>query len=280
MEIIYGKHAVGAALIAARRKPKKLFVSVNIQSSIHLPAGTFSLRDGKLCLPNRKETVPIQVCTKQHLDSLTSNVVHQGIALAASRYPLQPWSHPVLKQLSDQVTQSPKSFGLSVLACGVQDPANLGSILRSSYCLGIKHVYLSERKTAKLTPTVCKISAGASELLDIFSVQDESSFLAHLHDLNILCLAATPEPISSVIPHFQTDCLFMGSNALIHRTLKPSGVMLVVGNEENGIPEKICRACAGSISVTQARDSVVDSLNVGVATGILLSGLRYALSQV
>ncbi|EGD78939.1 hypothetical protein PTSG_01913 [Salpingoeca rosetta] len=285
---------------------------------------------------NKGQVVPVEVVSRHQLDKLTAGAVHQGVALRASQYPLDPWSLAMLERDVREATAQPNSshllgdpagartvaraakparttppsqqqassafpplslpprLPLYVLVTGVQDPVNLGSILRSSYCLGVRRVFLSDRQTLKPTSTVSKSSAGALELLDVHTVRDEASFIAHAADHGFLSFAACMQPnANSQQPHMSTADLLLPTQASTPPSLSSSlpsadalasgatarGALLVVGNEHRGIHANVVDACTATLAVDQHRSHLVDSLNVGVAAGILIHAIALWLHR-
>ena len=282
MEVLCGRHVVRAALAAGRRKRvSKVFAS-------DAPESLAFLEEAEVLAKHQHKTpkqlatthygaVPVQRVSTKQLDTITGSSVHQGIAIQATAYPFLPWSLEAILDDQGQTASGStrgdndestalRRFPIYVLLAGVQDPVNAGSIMRSAYCLGATRVFLGTKETLGLTPACSKSSSGAMELLDIHRVKDEVSLIKHCRNAGIPALLASAAPISAAHPHLTTAC----ENVHQHPLVQACGALLVVGNEHKGVSSRIRRECAATLAIPQARSHLVDSLNVGVATGILL----------
>jgi 23S rRNA (guanosine2251-2'-O)-methyltransferase len=142
---------------------------------------------------------------------------------------------------------------LVVVLDGVQDPHNLGAIVRSAYVLGAHGVVVPEHRAAHVTPAATKASAGATELLPIAIVKNLARALAELkqHGLWICAVASGPE----ARPLAELD----GTLPLA----------LVLGAEGSGVRSLTQRGCDFHAEIPMAGEGV-GSLNVSVAAGIAL----------
>src|SRR5882762_4251746 len=113
----------------------------------------------------RKQGVPVRFEDRGQVDRLANSKDHQGIvALGASRAPSS------LADILARANATPSQFGLIVLLDGVEDPHNLGAIIRTSLAAGAHGVVIPERRAAGLTDTVSRASAGALAHLPIARV--------------------------------------------------------------------------------------------------------------
>ncbi|KAI0842508.1 hypothetical protein F5Y06DRAFT_257805 [Hypoxylon sp. FL0890] len=154
-----------------------------------------------------------------------------------------------------------------VLLDGIQDPGNLGAILRSAAFLGVNAVAITKGHSSSLTPVALKASAGASEVMKLLSVDSVLDFLTRSKEEGWLVYAA-------VAP---TDRPRGGKHVTLDRVdtydpLSISPTILVIGSEGEGLTTKTRRMADYEVSIPNPSGlSVVDSLNVSVATGILCS---------
>ena len=145
-EWITGRNPVYEALTAGRRHFFKLQLAKGVEEKgrlleiIHLA---------------KKLKIQLQVVNRQQLDSLGEN--HQGVALEASAYPYSYLDDILL--LAAQHQQQPFLLLLDIL----QNPQNLGSLVRSAEAVGIHGIVMPERRAAGVTPAVVHASAGATE---------------------------------------------------------------------------------------------------------------------
>ena len=142
---------------------------------------------------------------------------------------------------------------------GVEDPRNLGAILRSAYLLGAHGVIIPEHRAAQVTPLVAKASAGASELIAIAQVGNLVRALDELRELGLwrIAVAATQgaQPIET-----------------IDATL---ALCLVLGAEGSGVRPLVARNCDFQAIIPMAEDrSAIGSFNVSVAAALALYEVR------
>lgn len=153
---------------------------------------------------------------------------------------------------------------LCLLVADVVDPQNLGSILRSAFFYGLSHIYLT-RGCGELSPIVSKASAGSMEMFAdrIFNSGRGRSFVQ----------AAREKGFRFVAAHCRN---YDQSNIKLVEQSHLENTVLVIGNEGDGIPKSILEQCEYFVTIPGSSDTIqrgLDSLNVGVATGILLDRL-------
>jgi 23S rRNA (guanosine2251-2'-O)-methyltransferase len=158
--------------------------------------------------------------------------------------------------LEDLVTASPHK-PLLVALDGVEDPRNLGAILRSAYLLGADGVIIPEHRAAEVTATVAKASAGASELLPIAQVGNLVRALEELREHGLWRVAVHAAPNAQMIDTID------GSLALC----------LVLGAEGSGVRPLVAKQCDFNALIPMAR-SAVGSFNVSVAAALALYEIR------
>jgi 23S rRNA (guanosine2251-2'-O)-methyltransferase len=108
----------------------------------------------------------------------------------------------------------------------LQDPQNLGAICRTAECVGADGVVMPERRSAEVTPAVCKASAGAVEHLQVARVRNLADFLADAKDAGCWCYGAAAE---GGVPYLEPD--YRG------------GCVLVIGAEGRGLRPRVATAC-------------------------------------
>ncbi|KAJ1967976.1 hypothetical protein IWQ62_001526 [Dispira parvispora] len=278
LEYLYGLSAVYAALVSNRRRLVKLYR----QHSNDILAKKNTLADKILALADEKK-VPQEYVSKERLNDLCFQRPHQGLVLRATPYPLANikelgnWSatHPTYTVHCTQgeprrhstAGKAPRWLALDQLT----DPQNVGSIVRSAYYFGVSGIVLCSKNSSKLSPVVAKASSGALECMDVYQSTGLTKFLDRCHQRGWTVLGATvpdsTEPNPALLPLHSLS------------TLSKAPVILVVGSEGQGLRSAVKSACQQIVSIPSTNPSVqpfVDSLNVGVATGILLQGLSDA----
>jgi 23S rRNA (guanosine2251-2'-O)-methyltransferase len=154
---------------------------------------------------------PVETVTPARLDQMAPGV-NQGVA--ADLKPRRDWT---LKQLLDT------NPSLLLALDGIQDPQNLGAILRSAEVAGCDGAILPEHRSAPITPAATKASSGASELLRIAKVSGLPSAIAEVKRAEIWCVALDPrgEMLAWEFDFTQRVCVVVGGEgAGVHRLVK------------------------------------------------------------
>ncbi|MGE0395696.1 MAG: 23S rRNA (guanosine(2251)-2'-O)-methyltransferase RlmB [Kofleriaceae bacterium] len=174
--------------------------------------------------------------------------VHQGVVAW-----LGPYAYAALEELVQPGDEPP----LIVALDGVEDPRNLGAILRSAYLLGARGVIIPDHRAAAVTSVTAKASAGASELLPVAMVGNLVRALDELKDHGLWRVAVHATEGAQRIDQ-------------IDATL---GLVVVLGAEGTGVRPLVAKNCDFHAVIPMARDAV-GSFNVSVAAAIALYELR------
>lgn len=198
----------------------------------------------------RHRSIPVRFEDRGQLDRLANSRDHQGVvAIAAARAPA------TLEDVLERANASKDQRGLIVLLDGVEDPHNLGAIIRTSLAAGAHGIVIPERRAAGLTDTVARASAGA---------------LAHLPIAKVTNLARAMEDLK------QAGYWLVGLDESAEKNYtevdytSPTGI--VMGGEGNGLHELTRKRCDFVVSLPTT--GPVKSLNVSVATGVVLFEAR------
>ncbi|GIK60327.1 MAG: 23S rRNA (guanosine(2251)-2'-O)-methyltransferase RlmB [Ignavibacteriota bacterium] len=157
----------------------------------------------------------------------------------------------------DEILRKALSFGeglgeaLILILDEIQDPHNVGAILRSAECSGVNGVILTKHNSATITSTVVKVSAGATEHLKICQVNNLSQTIDELKEKGFWIVGSSLENAKNY-------------NEVDYKI----PIALIVGNEEKGIRKLTASKCDFLIKIPMS--GKIQSLNVSVATGILL----------
>src|SRR6266478_6164009 len=194
----------------------------------------------------REQGIPVRFEDRGPLDRLANSKDHQGVvALAAARAAV------TLEDILTQANASHGQTGLLVLLDGVEDPHNLGAIIRTALAAGAHGIVIPERRAAGLTDTVARASAGA---------------LAHLAVAKVTNLVRAMEDLK------EAGYWLVGLDETAEKNYTevdyttPTGV--VMGGEGNGLHELTRKRCDFLVSLPTT--GPVKSLNVSVATGVVL----------
>lgn len=181
------------------------------------------------------------------LQKLCGTPDHQGVAAWAARI-----EYATLEQLLDAAAERGEPPFL-VLCDGIEDPHNLGAIMRTAFLCGAHGVVIPRRGGTGVTGTVMKASAGAAARLPVARVANMAQAVRTLKERNVFVY-----------------CADMGGETLA-RTNLSGAVALVMGNEGAGVSALVRKLCDGVVSLDMAPGQTgVDSYNVSVAAGILL----------
>jgi len=181
----------------------------------------------------------------EELERLCGSPDHQGVVAEVDPYPY-----------GDPAGMLRKEGSLLVALDQVQDPRNLGAVCRSAEFAGAAGVVIPERRSAAVTPVVCKTSAGAVEHIEITHVRNLADWLAEAKEAGFWIWGADADAKQAP---WQTD--LTGST------------VVVLGGEGKGLRPRVAAACDGLIALPQR--GKVESLNVSAAaTAVLFEALR------
>ncbi len=164
-EVLYGRNAVREALRARRRELHRLRVSSGVQET-----GVIA----EIIKLAGRAGVPVERVERQVLDRQLRDVNHQGVALEAGAYPYVELE--VCLALAAERTEA----ALLLLLDHLQDPQNIGTLLRTAEAVGVHGVALPGRRAAEITPAVVNASAGATEHLHIVLIGNLAQTIAEL----------------------------------------------------------------------------------------------------
>ncbi len=232
--VIYGIHAVDEMLVAG--EPLR-----------HLHVGDDRKRDPalrNLLERARAANVPVRFESRAYFASFPYKA-HQGVVAFG-----EPFAYASLEETID----AGKRVGpaLFVILDHVTDPHNVGAIIRSAECAGATAVVIPERRSAAVSPTVRKSSAGATAFVPIARVANIAQAVRTLKKAGVWVYGAAIDPGAKRY----TDLALGGD------------VALVIGAEGEGLTPLVKRECDGLVEIPM--HGRVGSLNASVAAGILL----------
>ena len=178
-------------------------------------------------------------CTKENLDKLTVTRKHQGVIAYTTDF--------VYSDLSDLLAGKEDSRLIIVLD-GVEDPHNLGSILRSAECMGAAGVVIGKHRAVAVNETVIKTSCGATEYVKVARVTNVNDAIRTLKDL-----------------FFKVYAMDMDGEEVSKCELK-GDVVLVLGGEGSGVSALTKKLADRSVRIPMSGE--IASMNVSVAAGI------------
>lgn len=228
MEIIRGINAVNHLLDGKKRKVDEVLVDERNADKI-----LSKLNNTKL---------PIRKVKKDLLDRLSDYTSHQGVVARVSNY-----QYKDINSISNE--------NLIIMCDHVEDPHNLGAIIRTAEALGVKTVIINSDRAAQINDTVVKTSAGTTEIIDVCKVSNTARALKQLKNAGFWVVGTS----------LDTDLSYGDVNY-------DGKYVIVVGNEGKGIAKNVQKEC--DILVKIPMEGSTNSLNVSVATALMLAKVK------
>ena len=233
-DILYGINPVREAL-RGNRKAFELFVQT----------GGTDQRIAKLATLAEEKGIAVRRRERADLERLAGNPHHQGVVLKVA-----PFIYAELEDFLANHQESEGGLFLLVLD-GIQDPQNLGALIRSAACAGVQGVIIPKDRACGMTPVVEKASAGAVETIPIIQVTNLVQTLERLKQAGCWTFGLAGEANKDI---YQAD--YRGNLAL------------VVGSEGEGIRPLVRKHCDLLLAIPHYGG--ISSLNASVAGGIVL----------
>ena len=239
MEILYGLHPVEEALRAASRKFDHVCVARERQDDR-------LQRVIDLC---RDTGVRLRFEPREQLTQLAKNPGHQGVVAVVRAKAVLDLEDLFVSRAGREGEPAPARLLLAL--DGVEDPQNLGALLRTADGAGVDGVVLTERRAAPLSAVAVKASAGAAEHVRIARVVNMTRSLEQLKERGIWCVGLDER---GTMPYDAFDYT--------------APCVLVLGREGAGLHDLVRRTCDQLLSIPMA--GAVSSLNVSVAGAVVL----------
>ena len=231
-KLIYGRNAVAEA-IRAESGVEKLLLQRNIEG------------EGKKLFSVAKEAkIPVQTVPKFVLDKETGGAAHQGVAAIVTDY--------VYSDI-DSILAAAAALGeppFIVALDGIEDPGNLGAIIRSAEGAGAHGILIPKHRAVQVNATVMKTSAGAAAHMKIARVPGVKGALDELKGKNLWVYGLDVD------------------GASYHQVKFDGGVCLVIGSEGRGMSRIVREACDFLVSIPMRGN--IGSLNASAAAAIVL----------
>ena len=191
----------------------------------------------------RKHDTIVQYVAKERLDQLSETKKHQGVIAFAAAYEYA--SVEEILKIAQEKGEPPFLFLLD----GIEDPHNLGAIIRTANLSGAHGVIIPKRRAAGLTATVAKTSAGALNYTPVAKVTNLSATMKSLKEQGLWFVCADMD------------------GEVMYRQNLTGPIGLVIGNEGTGVSKLVKETCDFTASIPMRGD--IDSLNASVAAGVL-----------
>ena len=236
-EILYGRNAVREALRAKRRSLKRLIISSGAQENTVLAEIT------KLA---ESAGVAVDKVERQTLDKQLRDANHQGVALECGPYPYV--------EIEDclKLAETRGELAFLLMLDHLQDPQNIGTLLRTAEAVGVHGVIMPGRRAAEITPAVVNASAGATEHLHVAIVTNLSQTIDQIQKEGVWVVGADEDERSQMYDKVDMDM----------------PIALVIGAEGTGLARLTRERCDFIVKLPMTGQIV--SLNAAVAGSILL----------
>ncbi len=229
---IYGINPLSEALKSSRCQITEVWVA----------KGRELTRLQEIIAAAESRTIPIRQVERSKLDSLTANAPHQGVVGFIDQF-----NYADL----DGVLQRGEGAPLFLVLEGIEDPRNLGALIRTANACGVWGVIIPKDRSAGITPVVAKSSAGAIFHIPLVRVANIPTTLRKIKERGIWVLGAAAEAHTDL---YDQDLAIP--------------VAVVIGGEDKGLRPLIKRECDLLVSIPMK--SKVNSLNASVAGSIIL----------
>lgn len=231
-------------IIAGRNCVKEALNSGRAIEAVLIARGGKSGSCGVIVAQAKDKGIPVKEVDSKKLDFLCGGAVHQGIAAMAA-----------VKEYStvEDIFATAQERGeppFIIVLDEIEDPHNLGAIIRTAECTGAHGVIIPKRRSAGLSYTVGKSSAGAVEYVHVARVTNIPTVIDELKERGVWVFGADMNGEDS------------------SKTNLTGAVALVIGNEGKGIGRLVSSKCDGILSLPMK--GKINSLNASVAAGVLM----------
>ncbi|WP_282938129.1 23S rRNA (guanosine(2251)-2'-O)-methyltransferase RlmB [Paenibacillus sp. RC67] len=233
-EFIAGKHSVLEALRSGRTI-NKIWIAENAQKQLTQPIIAEAKQNG----------VIVQTADKRKLDQMVEDVQHQGVVAQVAAY-----DYVEVEDIL-ALAQSRNEEPFILILDEIEDPHNLGSILRTADCTGVHGVIIPKRRSVGLTATVSKTSAGAVEYVRVARVTNLAQTIEQLKEQGIWVAG--------------TD---VAAQQPLYKTNLNMPLALVIGNENKGMGRLIKEKCDFLLKLPMFGH--INSLNASVAASVFM----------
>lgn len=207
---------------------------------LYVKQGAFDKVLQKIIDLARNGNVPIKFVNNDAIDKMSDTKHHQGVIAFTTEFKYST--------IEDILNEKPVPFIL--ILDGIEDPHNLGSIIRVADCMGVSGIIIGKNRCCSVNETVIKVSAGATSYVKIAKVTNINTEIERLKEKNIWVYACE-----------------LGGDDLTKANLK-GAIAIVIGSEGRGVSHLTKKLCDGIVTIPQKGN--VNSLNASVATGIVL----------
>ena len=229
--------------IEGRNAVLEAFRSGKTIDKLYVLDGCQDVPEKSITTEARKHDTIINYVAKERLDQLSETGKHQGVIAVSAAYEYAEVED--ILAAAEEKGEAP----FIIILDGIEDPHNLGAIIRTANQAGAHGVIIPKRRAVGLTPTVARTSAGAINYTPVAKVTNISNTMKELKDKGMWFVCADMD----------------GTRMYDLDLTGPIG--LVIGNEGEGVSPLVKKNCDMVASIPMKGD--IDSLNASVATGVL-----------
>ena len=252
-ELLYGRHAVHECLHAGRRRIFRLWVeSKNEQAPLPKDGPV-----GAIVAAAEAARISVRAIRGGLFDKMRSEHVNaQGVALEVDDYPYVEFEDCLA--VAKKAGEAP----LLLILDHLQDPQNLGTLIRTAEAVGVHGIVIPERRAARITPAVSNASAGAVEYLAVAQVVNINRTIDALKERNIWVAGLDSDPATAPLALARLD----------------GALAIVVGSEGEGLSRLTREKCDFLVRLPMV--GRIDSLNAAVAGSIVLYAARQSRDKL
>ncbi len=232
-EIVAGRNPVIAALSSSQR---------DIECVYLLSGSDAGKVAGKIVALAKEKGIPIKEAGQAKFDSLCPGLNHQGVAAVVSAYNYS--------SVEDILAADAEKDSFIIICDGIEDPHNLGAIIRTAEASGASGVIIPKRRSAGLSPAVCKASAGAVEFVPVARTANIANTISELQKAGYWVFAADVGGINWRKADYKGK------------------TVLVVGSEGRGVSRLVRERCDAVVSIPMYGKT--NSLNASVAAALIM----------
>ncbi len=238
LEVVAGRNPV-TEVLSGDRDVERVFIADGAEGSV-----------SKIVALAREKGVIIDFVPKERIDGMAPNVKHQGVVAKVSEY-----KYADMEDVFARAEESGEDPFIIILD-EVEDPHNLGAIIRTAECAGAHGVVIPKRRSASLTQTVALSAAGAIENMPVVQVTNLGRAIEEMKEKGVWVGAAD-----------------MDGETYYEANLT-GPIALVIGNEGRGVGRLVKEKCDFVLSIPMK--GRINSLNASNAAAILMYGIRRA----
>ncbi|MBO5912923.1 MAG: 23S rRNA (guanosine(2251)-2'-O)-methyltransferase RlmB [Clostridia bacterium] len=232
-DVIVGRNPVTEALRSGREIDKLLVAHGAMNGSVRA-----------LVAKCRERGIPVKEVAPQKLDFMSGGASHQGVALVVASH-----EYCEVGDILDYAAE--RNEAPFIIICdGIEDPHNLGAIIRTAEACGVHGIIIPKRRSASLNAVVAKASAGALEYMRVARVTNITACIDELKEKGLWIYAADMDGENWCSVDYRGACAF------------------VIGSEGRGVSSLVKKSC--DVTVAMPMMGKINSLNASVAAGVLM----------